>query len=347
MKNSGNAKIWGGLMKKSRNTAVRAVSATLRMVALAAALGAATGAAAQEFPAKGPIRLIVGFAPGGGTDAIARALNTRMGEVLKQTVLVENRSGAGGSLAADHVAKSAPDGYTVLFTLNNHSINQALYPKLPFDTERDLRGVTLVGSLPQVFAAHPGATANTLQQFLQLGPKSDPKQRVYANGGVGSPGHFAAAYLESLAGVEFTHIPYRGAGPAIADVIGGQVPYILSTLTGLLPHIKTGKLKAIAVTSAERSPLLPNVLTVAESGFPGYDMDSWMGTFVPRATPPAVIKVLHEAMLEALKEPAVRERVEAQAGRLTPKGGEVLDAIVADDIKRYSKIVRERGIKAE
>ncbi|MEO8203479.1 MAG: tripartite tricarboxylate transporter substrate binding protein [Betaproteobacteria bacterium] len=323
------------------------MKAALCVAAAAAVLGVATQAMAQDFPSKGPIRLIVGFAPGGGTDAIARALNTRMGEVLKQSVLVENRSGAGGTLGAEHVAKSAPDGYTVLFTLNNHSINQALYPKLGYDTERDLRAVTLVGSLPQALAAHPAATANTLQQFLQLGPKGDPKLRVYASGGVGSPGHFAAAYLEALAGVEFTHIPYRGAGPAIADVIGGQVPYILSTLTGLLPHIKAGKLKAIALTSAERSPLMPNVPTIAESGFPGYDMDSWMGTFVPRATPPAVIRVLHEATLEALKQPAVRERVEAQAGRLTPGSGEALDKIVADDIRRYSKIVRDRGIKAE
>ena len=334
-------------MKTSTTNLTAAMKAVLRVAALSAMLGTALTGAAQEFPSKGPIRLIVGFAPGGGTDAIARALNTRMGEVLKQSVVVENRSGAGGTLAAEHAAKSAPDGYTVLFTLNNHSINQALYPKLAYDTERDLRGVTLVGSLPQAFAAHPSATANTLQQFLALGPKNDPKQRVYASGGVGSPGHFAAAYLESLAGVEFTHIPYRGAGPAIADVIGGQVPYILSTLTGLLPHIKAGKLKAIALTSAERSTLLPNIPTIAESGFPGYDMDSWMGTFVPRATPPAVMKVLHEATLDALKWPAVRERVEAQAGRLTPGTGEALDKIVAEDIRTYSKIVRDRGIKAE
>jgi tripartite-type tricarboxylate transporter receptor subunit TctC len=325
----------------------RQLTSTLRLAAAVLALAAIANAAAQEFPTKAPIRLIVGFAPGGGTDAIARALNTRMGEVLKQSVVVENRSGAGGTLAADHVAKSPADGYTVLFTLNNHSINQALYPKLPYDTERDFRGVTLVGSLPQAFAAHPSASANTLQQFLQLGPKNDPKQRVYANGGVGSPGHFAAAYLESLAGVEFTHIPYRGAGPAIADVIGGQVPYILSTLTGLLPHIKAGKLKALALTSAERSALLPNVPTIAESGFPGYDMDSWMGTFVPRGTPAAIVKVLNDATLDAMKQPAVRERVEAQAGRLTPGTGEALDKIVSDDIKRYSQIVRERGIKAE
>ena len=334
-------------MKTSTTNLTAAMKAVLRVAALSAMLGTALTGAAQEFPSKGPIRLILGFAPGGGTDVIARALNTRMGEVLKQSVVVENRSGAGGTLAAEHVAKSAPDGYTVLFTFNNLSISQALYPKLAYDTERDLRGVTLVGSLPQAFAAHPSATANTLQQFLALGPKNDPKQRVYASGGVGSGGHFAAAYLESLAGVEFTHIPYRGAGPAIADVIGGQVPYILSTLTGLLPHIKAGKLKAIALTSAERSTLLPNIPTIAESGFPGYDMDSWMGTFVPRATPPAVMKVLHEATLDALKWPAVRERVEAQAGRLTPGTGEALDKIVAEDIRTYSKIVRDRGIKAE
>lgn len=336
-------------MNKTRQHKIAATHwrPALKALAVAGLLCATFGAQAQEFPTRGPVRLIVGFAPGGGTDAIARAVNTRMGEVLKQSVVVENRSGAGGTLAAEHVAKSAPDGYTVLFTLNNHSINQALYPKLNYDTERDMRGVTLLGSLPQAFAAHPSATANTLQQFLQLGAKNDPKLRVYASGGVGSPGHFAAAYLESLAGVEFTHIPYRGAGPAIADVIGGQVPYILSTLTGLLPHIKAGKLKAIALTSSERSSLLPNVPTIAESGFAGYDMDSWIGTFVPRATPPAVIKVLHEAMLEALKAPVVRERVEVQAGRLTPDSGDKLDAIVAADIKRYSAIVRERGIKAE
>ena len=316
------------------------------LVAMAAAL-LALPAAAQDFPARQPVRLVVGFSAGGGTDAMARAMNQRMGELLKQSVVVENRGGAGGALAADLVAKSPADGYTVLFTLNNHSINQALYPKLPYDTERDFRAVTYIGSLPQAFAAHPTAAANTLQEFLALGAKNDPKQRVYASGGVGSPGHFAAAYLESLAGAEFTHVPYRGAGPAITDVIGGQVPYILSTLTGLLPHIKAGKIKAIAITSPVRSTLMPNVPTIAESGFAGYDMDTWIGTFVPRATPPAVIAALHAATIETLKSPQVRERIEAQAGRIIGEPGDKLDAIVAEDIKRYTKIVRDRNIKAE
>ena len=318
-----------------------------KLAAALAALALALPAAAQDFPAKQPIRLVVGFATGGGTDAIARAMNTRMGEVLKQSVVVENRGGAGGTLAADVVAKSPADGYTILFTLNNHSINQALYPKLPYDTERDFRAVSYIGSLAQAFAAHPSASANTMKEFLALGAKNDPRQRVYASGGVGSPGHFAAAYLESLAGAEFTHVPYRGAGPAIADVIGGQVPYILSTLTGLFPHIKAGKIKAIALTSPQRSPLLPNVPTIAESGFAGYDMDTWIGMFVPKATPPAVVATLHAATMETLKSPLVRERVEAQAGRIDGGPGEKLDAIVAEDIKRYSKIVKERNIKAE
>ncbi len=315
------------------------------LIALAA-LGAPI-ASAQDYPTKGPIRLIVGFAPGGGTDAIARTLNTRMGEILKQSVLVENRASAGGIVATEAVAKSAPDGYTVSFNVNTHAINQALYPKLPYDTERDLRGVTLIGSLGQTLAAHPNAEANTVQQFLKLEAVDANKKRLMANGGVGSPGHLAAAYLESLAGVKFTHVPYRGAGPGIIDVVGGQVPYILSTTAGLMPHIRSGKLKAIAVTSPERSALMPNVPTIAESGFPGYDMDTWIGMFVPKATPAAVVKLLHEATLEALKSPQVRERVESQAGRIIGGSPEKLDALVAEDIKRYTKIVRDFGIKAE
>ena len=320
---------------------------TVRFLLAAMLATAPLATHAQPFPTKGPIRLVVGFAPGGGTDAIARALNTRLGEILKQSVVVENRAGAGGTVSTEHVAKSAPDGYTISFTLNNHSINQALYAKLPFDTERDLRGVTLIGALPQLFAAHPSAPASTLQEFLQQAKGTDQRARTYANGGVGSPGHFAAAFLESLSGVEFVHVPYRGAGPAMTDVLGNQVPYILSTLTGLLPHVKSGKLKAIAVTSKERTPVLPNVPTIAESGFPGYDMDTWIGTFVPRATPDAIVKLLHESILEALKSPAVRERIESQAGRVSTGGPAELDALVASDIRTFTKIVKERNIKPE
>ncbi len=320
---------------------------TIRNCLVALAALAASAATAQEYPSKGPIKLVVGFATGGGTDAIARSLNVRLGEILKQSVVVENRPSSGGILGTDAVARSAPDGYTVSFNVNTHAINQALYPKLPYDTERDLRGVTLVGSLGQMLAANPKAEANTLQEFLKLEAAGENRKRVLANGGVGSPGHLAAAYLESLAGAKFTHVPYRGAGPGITDVLGGQVPYILSTSAGLLPHVRAGKLKAIAVTSPQRSSLLPNVPTIAESGFPGYDMDTWIAMFVPKATPNSVVKILHEATLEALKSPQVKERIEAQAGRIIGGSPEQLDALVAEDIKRYTKIVKDFGIKAE
>jgi len=319
----------------------------MKKLVMAFALLAATAVSAQDYPSKGPIKLMVGFATGGGTDAIARSLNTRLGEILKQSVLVENRPSSGAILATEAVARSAPDGYTVSFNVNTHAINQALYPKLPYDTERDLRGVTLIGSLSQTLAAHPGAEANTLQQFLKLEAAGENKKRVVANGGIGSPGHLAAAYLESIAGAKFTHVPYRGAGPGITDVLGGQVPYILSTSAGLLPHIRSGKLKAIAVTSPMRSPQMPTVPTIAESGFPGYDMDTWIATFVPKATPNSVVKLLHEATLEALKSPLVKERIEAQAGRIIGGSPEQLDALVNEDIKRYTKIVRDNNIKAE
>ncbi len=320
---------------------------SLAIAGLLSATAACSTAFAQDYPSKGPIRLVVGFATGGGTDAIARSINTRLGEILKQSVIVENRPSSGGILGTDAVAKSAPDGYTVSFNVNTHAINQALYPKLPYDTERDLRGVTLIGSLGQMIAAHPNAEASTLQQFLKLEAPTDNKKRLMANGGIGSPGHLAAAYLESLAGVKFTHVPYRGAGPGITDVLGGQVPYIFSTSAGLLPHVKGGRLKAIAISSPERSPLTPNVPTIAESGFPGYDMDTWIATFVPKATPNSVVKILHDATLEALKSPLVRERIEAQAGRIIGGSPEQLDKLVNEDIRRYSKIVKDFGIKAE
>jgi tripartite-type tricarboxylate transporter receptor subunit TctC len=311
-----------------------------------ATLALPAAALAQAFPARQPVRLIVTFAPGGGSDTIARSLNAKMGEVLSQTVLVENKAGAGGSIATDFVAKAPADGYAVLFTVSSHSINQALYPSLPFNTERDLRGVTLIGNLPQVLAVHPSVPANNLQEWLALG-KKDPRVLQYATGGVGSPGHFAGALLQSMLKVPLGHVPYRGAGPAMTDVIGNQVPAVLGTLSGALPHIKSGKLKAIAVTSRQRTPLLPDVATIAESGVPGYESDTWIGTFVPRATPQDIVQQLHQATLAALKDPAVKARVESQAGQIIGGDPAELDALVSREIKQFTQVVREQGIKPE
>ncbi|MDP2819684.1 MAG: tripartite tricarboxylate transporter substrate binding protein [Polaromonas sp.] len=301
---------------------------------------------AQDFPSRQPVKLIVTFAPGGGTDTIARSLNTKMSEILGQTVIVENKAGAGGSIATDFVAKSAPDGYNVLFTVSSHSINQALMPKLPFDTERDLRGVTLIGALPQVIAVHPSVPANNLMEWLALG-KKEPKYLNYASGGVGSPGHFAGGLLQSMSKQPMNHVPYRGAGPAIVDVMGNQVPALIGTLSGALPHIKSGKLKALAVTSKERSPLIPDVPTIAESGVPGYESDTWIGTFVPRSTPEAIVRKLHLATLAALADPVVRAKIESQAGRVSGGSPSDLDALVSKEIKQFTKVVQDQGIKPE
>lgn len=307
---------------------------------------AAGSTAAQDYPARQPVRLIVSFAPGGGADTIARSLNAKLGEVLGQSVIVENKGGAGGSIATEYVAKAPADGYTVLFTVSSHSINQALIPTLPFDTERDLRGVTLIGALPQVLAVNAAVPASSLQEWIALG-KKDEKYLQYATGGIGSPGHFAAALLQSRGKLSLQHVPYRGAGPAMADVMGGQVPAVLGTLSGILPHVRSGKLKAIAVTSKQRSSLIPDVATIAESGFPGYESDTWIATFVPRATPAEVVNRLHKATVTALSDPAVRSRMESQAGHIIGGSPAQLDALVADEIREFSRVVREQKLKPE
>lgn len=323
-------------------TARRAARLTLTAALVAMPLFAM---AQQVYPARQPVRLIVTFAPGGGSDTIARSLNAKMSEKLGQTVIVENRPGAGGSIATDYVAKSGPDGYTVLFTVSSHSINQALYPSLPFNTERDLRGVTLIGALPQVIAVHPSVPANNLKEWIALGQR-DERFRQYATGGIGSPGHFAGGLLQSMGKLQLQHIPYRGAGPAISDVVGNQVPAVIGTLSGALPHIRSGKLKAIAVTSRERSLLLPDVQTIAET-VPGYESDTWIGTFVPHATPPEVVGKLHQATLAALADDEVKARMETQAGRAIGGSPADLDRLVAREIKQFTQVVREQGIKPE
>lgn len=310
------------------------------------AIAYASTALSQEFPARQPIRLIVTFSAGGGSDAVARALNTKLGEVLGQSVLVENKPGAGGAIATDYVAKSAPDGYTVLFTVSSHSINQALMTNLPFNTERDLRGVTLIANLAQVLVVNPNVPARNLQEWFALGQK-DSLYQQYASGGVGSPGHFAGGLLQSMSNNPLVHIPYKGSGAAMSDIIGNQVPAMISTLSGTIGHIRNGKLKAIAITSSQRSPLLPDVATVAESGVPTYEADTWVGMFVPKATPEAVVQKLYKATALALEDPAMKAKIEGLSGRIIAGSPAMLDALVSKEIKDFTKVVREQKIKPE
>ena len=306
---------------------------------------AMSASAQQDYPSKQPVRLIVTFAAGGGADAAARALSDKLGEKLGQTVVVENRPGAGGTIATNAVAKAAPDGYNILFTVSSHAINQALRSDLPFDTEKDLRGVSLVGQLPQALAVHPSVPANNLAEWLALGQK-DSRYRQYATGGVGSPGHFAGAILQSMSKQPLVHVGYKGAGPAINDVLGNQVPAILSTLGGLMSYIQSGKLKVIAITSAKRSSLLPNVPTIAET-YPGYDSDTWVGAFVPNGTPQSIIKKINAAFSAALSDPDVKARLEKQGIAIAAGSPEDLDRIVSRDVKQFTQVVKEQGIKTE
>ncbi len=306
---------------------------------------AMSASAQQDYPSKQPVRLIVTFAAGGGADAAARALSDKLGEKLGQTVVVENRPGAGGTIATNTVAKAAPDGYNILFTVSSHAINQALRSDLPFDTEKDLRGVSLVGQLPQALAVHPSVPANNLAEWLALGQK-DSRYRQYATGGVGSPGHFAGAILQSMSKQPLVHVGYKGAGPAINDVLGNQVPAILSTLGGLMPYIQSGKLKVIAITSAKRSSLLPNVPTIAET-YPGYDSDTWVGAFVPNGTSQSIIKKINAAFSAALSDPDVKARLEKQGIAIAAGTPEDLDRIVSRDVKQFTQVVKEQGIKTE
>ena len=308
---------------------------------------AAPVASAQDYPTKGPIKLVIGFAAGGGTDAIARSLNTRMGEILKQSVLVENRPSAGGIVATEAVAKSAADGYTVSFNVNTHAINQALYPKLPYDTERDLRGVTLIGSLGQTLAAHPAAEANTLQQFLKLEAADSNKKRLVANGGVGSPGHLAAAYLESLAAVKFTHVPYRGAGPGIIDVIGGQVPVLFDNLPSSKAQIDAGKMRLLAVASAKRLPAYPNVPTFAEIGMPEVNDPAWYGLVAPAKTPKEIIDKLYAASVKAVNAPAIKEKLSQQGADPVANTPAEFARDIKNEYDKMKAIVVKKGIKLD
>src|SRR5215831_15094141 len=248
---------------------------------------AATAATAQEWPTR-PIRVIVSFPPGGTVDITARIVQPKLSESLGQTVVIENRGGAGGAVATEAAAKSAPDGYTFLLTLSSHTINPFLY-KLNYDVERDFAPVSLLVSVPQLIAANPGVPAKTLRELVAAA-RERPGFYSYASPGAGTPGHIAAELLKLKAGINIVHVPYKGGGPAVADTIAGQVPFLFLTAPAALSFTRSGKLRAIAVTTRKRTAAAPDIPTVAEElGLPDYEVDSWCAMFAPAKTPAAVV----------------------------------------------------------
>ncbi len=318
------------------------------LVALLAAACAALApgpASAQKFPDK-PIRFIVPFPPGGGNDILARALAPKMGEFLGQPVVIDNRAGAGGNIGTDLAAKSPPDGYTILIASNQVTINPWLYSKLPFDIEKDFVAVAQAASVPMVLAVHPSVPANTLKEFIALA-KASPGRFNHGTPGNGTPQHIAFEVFNHAAGVKVTHIAYKGTGPAIADLIGGQVQAAIGTMASLEQHVKAGKLRALGVTTPKRSSTMPSVPTIAEAALPGFEVPLWYSILAPAGTPREVVARLSAEIAKALAVPETRERLTAQGFDVNYLNPEQMNDLIRHDIARWQKSIRDIGLKLD
>ena len=305
----------------------------------------ACAAAAQPFPSK-PVKIIVPSAPGDGSDILARAIAQKLTERWGQTVIVENRPGAGGVIGTEAAAKSPADGYTVIMgNAGSHAINQALYAKLPYDVVRDFAPITLVASAPNVFVVNPAVPANTVAEFLALA-KKEPGQYAFASGGNGSSAHLNGEMLKAFAGVELTHVPYKGASPAITDVIAGQVPLMIGNLPPILPHIKSGKLRALGVTTATRFAATPDLPPIAET-VPGYESLAWFGLFAPAATPKELVNQWHADVVAVLALPDIRDRVVQLGFQAVGNTPEAYAALIRNDIAKWQRVVKVSGAKAD
>jgi tripartite-type tricarboxylate transporter receptor subunit TctC len=309
------------------------------------AVSTGTALAQANYPDK-PVRFVVPYPPGGGTDVIARIVQDRFQALLGQPIIIDNKGGAGGSVGSELAARAAPDGYTVLFTLSSHTINPAIYPKLSFDTIKDFESIGTVASLPQILVANPMVPASTVAELVALA-KAKPELLAYASVGNGSPGHLAGELFKLRTGTQMTHIPYRGGGPAVTDVISGQVPLLWVSIPAAAQFVKTGKLKAFAVSTLKRSAAFPDVPTVQETGVPDFEVDSWYAMFVPARTPQPVIDRLNRALNAVLTEPAIREKLLAQGAEGVGGTPQTLTHIVAAEIPKWAKLAKDANIKAD
>jgi tripartite-type tricarboxylate transporter receptor subunit TctC len=299
----------------------------------------------QPYPTK-PVRLIVTYPAGGGADTMARLIAPRLGEALGQPILVENRGGASGTIAADLVAKSAPDGHTLMLDATAFAVNPSLYPNLPYDPEKAFAPITLLALFPNVVVVHPANPVSSIKELIEK-IKSEPGKIAFASSGNGSAQHLAAELFRQRAGLDMVHVPYKGGGPALIDVMGGQVPLYFANMASALPHVKNGKLKALAITGAKRSAAAPNLPTVAESGMPGYQVYEWNAIFAPAGTPPAIINRLQAEIAKVVKIPEVRDRMLALGGEIVASSPADLGAWVREQTASWAKVVRAANIKPE
>ena len=318
-------------------------AATLAVLALTAATAAPTWA--QAWPAR-PVRLIVPFAPGAASDITGRLVAQKLSEGFNQTFVVDNRPGAGGNIGHDLAAKAAPDGYTTVLANESLAINASLSRKLPFDTLRDLAAISLVTINPRVFVASAASPLESIRDVIAAS-RAKPNSIRFGSSGVGTGPHLAGAMLASLAKIEMIHVPYKGAAPALADVLGGQIEMIATTILSSQPMIQSGKLRALAVTSAKRSGTLPNVPTVAEGGVPGFEATSWLMLLGPAKTPRAVVARLHEETARFLEQPDVRKRIAADGGEPVGSPPDQAAAYLKSQVERWAQVIRAANIQPE
>ncbi len=323
---------------------MNSIRSSLWLAAAGMVLGLAP-AQAQQYPGK-PVRLIVPFPPGGGTDTLARIYGQKLAEIFGQQVVIDNRPGAGTNIGAEIAAKAPPDGYTLLMGNIAHAINVTLYNKLAYDFVKDFAPVTLLASTPNILVVHPSVPAKSVKELIALA-RARPGQLDYASSGGGSSSHLAAELFNNMAGVKMTHVPYKGGGPAVIALVGGQVSVGFATTPSVITHVKAGKMRGLGVTTAQRSPSTPELPTISEAGVPGYEAGTWYGLLVPAGTPKEIVARLHAESVKLLKLPDVKDRLDATGFEAIGNTPDQFAAYIRSEIEKWAKVVKVSGARAD
>ena len=302
-------------------------------------------ALAQTYPAK-PIRIVSPFAAGGGNDTICRIIAPRLSETLKQQVIIDNRPGANGIVGTEVTARAAADGYTMELIPSGHAVNATLYRKLPYDSIKDFTAISLVGSSPLVLAVHPSVPTKNVKDLIALA-KARPGDLTYGSAGIGASGHLAGALFEVMTGTKMVHVPYKGMGIVVTDLMGGQLSLSFGTSASVMPQVRSGRLRALATTGAQRSIALPEIPTVAESGVPGYEANIWYGFVGPARMPNDIVQRLNSEIVSALKQQTVRERLAAEGVEARSSTPEELAKLLANDVERWAKVIQRTGVRVD
>lgn len=303
-------------------------------------------AAAQTFPSR-PVRLIVPFPPGGGTDILARPIAQKLSEKWGQPVVVDNRGGAGGNLGTKAAADASPDGYTLILGVQGtHAVNQSLYANAGFDSTKDFAAITMVANTPNILVVHPSVPANSVAELIALA-KQKPGSLNYASPGNGTPSHLATEIFKSMAGVDLTHIPYKGSGPALTDMLGGQTQVWIANAPVVLPYIKTGKLRALATTSAKRPEMAADIPTLSEAGLKGYEADTWYGLFAPAKTPKPILEKIHADIVAVLQSPDIRATFASQGAEVVANSSAEFTRKLNDDVAKWKKVVADLKLRVD